>query len=117
MKKLARALRALPILTALSVCLSAQGAMATSDGVAVLHYPQGACAEIVSHTYGTVEQNEMKVHSVDILCRDADGAYRAFNTSWREKISHFPPKGREGGPFRFDFIAKDIGHLVAFDTK
>jgi hypothetical protein len=54
---------------------------ATSAGAKTIYYPAAACTEILSSEYSTGGGNTAW-EMFEILCRDVDGKYTAFVTSW-----------------------------------
>lgn len=55
--------------------------VATSANAKTIYYPATACVEILSSEYSTGGGNT-SWEMFEILCRDADGKYTAFVTSW-----------------------------------
>lgn len=63
----------------LSTVLAAM--IAAPVSAATVFYPEKYCAEIVSSEYST-GGGDSSFNMFEILCKDAQGNYRAFVTSW-----------------------------------
>lgn len=74
----------------MKITLIATALLATAAPAAArdVFYPERYCAEIVSSEYST-GGGDSSFEMFEILCRDAQGNYRAFITSWASVAGFF----------------------------
>lgn len=96
---------ALPLLIA--VPITAQGG---EHIVATVHYPAQACAEIVSQEYFP-GRGPVVIQTLEILCRDAQGRYSGFFTSWTPPL-HVLRFGQQPFVSRFDYVPMEQAELT-----
>lgn len=62
--------------------------VATAANAKTVYYPETACKEILSSEYST-GGGDSSWEMFEILCRDADGKYTTFVTSWGSVAGFF----------------------------
>jgi len=62
--------------------------IATAANAKTVYYPETACKEILSSEYST-GGGDSSWEMYEILCRDADGRYTTFVTSWASIAGFF----------------------------
>ena len=62
--------------------------IATAANAKTVYYPETACKEILSSEYST-GGGDSSWEMYEILCRDADGRYTTFVTSWASVAGFF----------------------------
>ena len=62
--------------------------IATAANAKTVYYPEAACKEILSSEYST-GGGDSSWEMYEILCRDADGRYTTFVTSWASIAGFF----------------------------
>jgi hypothetical protein len=62
--------------------------IATAANAITVYYPETACKEILSSEYST-GGGDSSWEMYEILCRDADGRYTTFVTSWASIAGFF----------------------------
>jgi hypothetical protein len=62
--------------------------IATAANAKTVYYPEAACKEILSSEYST-GGGDSSWEMYEILCRDADGRYTTFVTSWASVAGFF----------------------------
>lgn len=62
--------------------------IATTANAKTVYYPEAACKEILSSEYST-GGGDTSWEMYEILCRDADGRYTTFVTSWASVAGFF----------------------------
>lgn len=61
---------------------------ATAASAKTLYYPEKYCSEILSSEYST-GGGDTAIEMFEILCKDSEGNYRAFVTSWGSAAGYF----------------------------
>lgn len=90
---------------------AAMSLLATASFARTVYYPRESCAEIVSSEYSTAG-GDSSFQLYEIMCKDKEGKYTTFITSWVSASSFFG-LGRAFHETQIDLVPYDGQELKA----